>query len=65
VSNQTYKNWELQLMYDDSLYEGLRRVCEQPSMISDWKERLKDTKDLFFYLEANTTISEFISIKRQ
>ena len=32
---------------DESLYQGLRRVCEHPSLIEDWKERLVETKVRF------------------
>ena len=32
---------------DESLYQGLRQVCEKPSLAKGWKERLVETKGRF------------------
>ncbi len=34
-------------MEDDSLYEGMRKVLENPSLVKEWKEVLVKTKDRF------------------
>lgn len=46
-------------MDDESLYKGLREVLQNPSVINDWKDKLKNTRERFY---AETRIKKLISI---
>lgn len=34
-------------MDDESLYQGMKLVCTQPSLVNEWKERLRETRQRF------------------
>ena len=46
-------------MDDESLYKGLREVLQDPSIIEEWKDKLKITRERFY---AETRIKKLISI---
>lgn len=46
-------------MDDHSLYQGVKKICEYPSLINTWKERLKETSKRF---SAEARIKRLINL---
>ncbi len=50
---------------DEALYEGMKKVLDDPSLIKEWKERLQETKSKFSHAERSKKLIRLLGLDEE